>query len=132
MSGDKPNLERRRQIAALRAQGFSLAQIWPTPGHQQAVRPRNIEAMHRPTPLRSVACLNCGSTIISPGALPEDACLAPRFCCLASDRRLVRGATESHAVGGRDDQGGISPPSGCGADTDWRIREVRKHPSAVP
>ena len=83
MSGNKPNLERRRQIAALRAQGFSLPQIRRRLGISKQCVHETLKVMHRPSPVRTVPCSDCGAIIISPGALPEDAHLALCLCCLA-------------------------------------------------
>ena len=79
-SGRKPNQERRRQAARLRARGLSLAEV----GRRLGVCKQGAAALLHP--LRRppvVACARCGAAIISAGALPRDAGTALCLPCLA-------------------------------------------------
>ena len=79
-SGRKPNQERRRQAARLRARGLSLAEV----GRRLGVCKQGAAALLHP--LRQppvVACARCGAAIVSAGALPRDADTALCLPCLA-------------------------------------------------
>jgi transcriptional regulator with XRE-family HTH domain len=78
--GRKPNRERRRRAALLRAGGLSLAEV----GRRLGVSRQGAASLLRP--LRgapAVACARCGAAIVSAGALPRDAGKARCLACLA-------------------------------------------------
>jgi transcriptional regulator with XRE-family HTH domain len=80
VSGRKPNQERRRQAARLRAGGLSLAEV----GRRLGVCKQGAATLLRPlrqTP--AVACAGCGAAIVSAGALPRDAGTGLCLPCLA-------------------------------------------------
>ena len=79
-SGRKPNQDRRREAAQLRAQGLSFVEI----GRRLGTTRQGAYALFRP--LRGppvVACALCGAAIVSAGALPRDAGTALCLPCLA-------------------------------------------------
>jgi transcriptional regulator with XRE-family HTH domain len=79
-SGRKPNQERRRQAARLRARGLSLAEV----GRRLGVCKQGAAALLHPLrQLPVVACARCGAAIVSAGALPRDADTALCLSCLA-------------------------------------------------
>ncbi len=81
-SGRKPDKHRRQQIARLRAEGLSLAQIGRRLGVSRQCVQMTLRAMARPT-ARVVACADCGVVVVSAGALPSDAGAALCLPCLA-------------------------------------------------
>lgn len=81
-SGRKPNLQRRRHVLKLRAQGLTLSEI----AQRFGITKQAIWSLlnHRPrlTSSRTVSCTSCGSQIVSAGALPRDAQSALCVSCL--------------------------------------------------
>jgi hypothetical protein len=78
--GRKPNQERRREAARLRAEGLGFEEI----GRRLGTTRQGAYALFRPlrkTP--TVACGRCGAAIVSVGALPGDAGKALCLPCLA-------------------------------------------------
>jgi transcriptional regulator with XRE-family HTH domain len=81
-SGRRPNRGRRREIAKLRGQGLSQAEIGRRLGVTRQCVQGTLRAMAR-GPCRAVPCASCGAAIASEGALPSDAGSAVCLPCLA-------------------------------------------------
>jgi transcriptional regulator with XRE-family HTH domain len=81
-SGRKPNLQRRRHVMRLRAQGLSLSEI----ARRFRISKQAVWSLlnHRPrlTSARAIPCSRCGGQIRSAGALPRDAESALCTTCL--------------------------------------------------
>ena len=81
-SGRKPNVQRRRHVLRLRAQGLSLSEI----AKRFNITKQAVWSLinHRPslTATRSVPCSVCAKPILSPGALPRDRAAALCLDCL--------------------------------------------------
>jgi transcriptional regulator with XRE-family HTH domain len=82
VSGRRPDQRRRRQIAHLREQGLTQAEIGRRLGVTRQCVQIMLRAMAR-APVRSVPCAGCGAAIVSAGALPSDAGCALCLPCLA-------------------------------------------------
>ncbi len=81
-SGRKPNVERRRQVERLRAQGLSLNDIARRFGVTKQAVWSLLNSRPQRTAARAVACTGCGAVILSPGALRRDADTALCLACL--------------------------------------------------
>ncbi len=113
VSGQKPNLLRRRRILALRDRGLSLSEIGRRLGVSKQCVHATLRMIRQPPPERFVPCAACAATIRSPGSLPNDAgralclpCLAARpdteFGVRLKSLRLVTGMTKAalaHHIG---------------------------------
>jgi len=84
VSGRKPNLERRSQIARLHARGLTLTEIGRRLGVTRQAIHEVLVQLSRPLPRRSVPCAACFAPIVSAGALPTDAGQALCLRCLES------------------------------------------------
>ncbi len=132
VSGRKPNVRRRSQIARLYARGLSLSEIGRRLGvTRQAVHDALVQ-LRRPRPQRSVPCAGCGAPIVSAGALDSDAGQALCLRCLASrphaepgvrlkSFRLAAGLTKAELA----QRAGVAPMTihqyECGArEPRWR------------
>ena len=82
-SGRRPDPRRRGEIARLRGQGLSQAEIGRRLGVSRQSVQLTLRAMAR-VPARSVPCAGCGLAIASEGALPSDAGSALCLSCLAA------------------------------------------------
>jgi transcriptional regulator with XRE-family HTH domain len=87
--GRKPNEERRRQIAELRQQGLTLAEIGGRLGVSRQCIHIALRSIAKPRVLPAVHCRSCGRDIVSAGLLPED---DGKVLCLA----CVRQCPETH------------------------------------
>jgi transcriptional regulator with XRE-family HTH domain len=105
-SGQKPNLARRREMAALRERGLSLSEIGRRLGISKQCVHETLQLIRRPPVERSVPCAGCAAPIRSAGSLPNDAGLALCLPCLAAQPdaefgvrlkslRLVAGITKA-------------------------------------
>ncbi len=81
-SGRKPDLGRWREIAQLREQGLSQAEIGRRLGVTRQCVQVTLRTMARASS-RSVGCAVCGAAIVSEGALPSDGGAALCLPCLA-------------------------------------------------
>jgi transcriptional regulator with XRE-family HTH domain len=81
-SGRRPDPRRRGEIAQLRQQGLSQAEIGRRLGVSRQSVQLTLRAMARPA-ARSVPCAGCGSPIMSAGVLRSDAGSALCLSCLA-------------------------------------------------
>jgi transcriptional regulator with XRE-family HTH domain len=81
-SGRKPNLQRRRQVLRLRAQGLSLREIAKRFGVTKQAIWSLLHTRPRIARVRTVACTRCGGQIVSPGVLRRDAATAICVHCL--------------------------------------------------
>ncbi len=90
VSGRKPNVKRRAEIARLRARGLSLSEI----GRRLGISRQGVyEALlPRPVAQRCVACAQCGAPIPSRGALTSDAGRALCLPCVGSRPDVPFGA----------------------------------------
>jgi len=118
VQGRKPNLKRRQQVAALRAQGLSLLAIGQAIGVSRQCVQQILRRIEQPPPVRSVTCCGCGRTIVSAGVLPGDRgkalclpCLEKRPLTPFGQRlkalRLAAGLTQAELA----DRAGINPSS---------------------
>jgi transcriptional regulator with XRE-family HTH domain len=82
VSGRKPNMKRRAEIARLRARGLSLAEIGRRTGMSKQGVHEALAFQRRPLTPRDVACAGCHASIPSAGALPSDAGQALCLTCL--------------------------------------------------
>jgi transcriptional regulator with XRE-family HTH domain len=97
--GRKPNLERRRQAAALRAQGWTFAAIGEHLGISGSMAAYLLRAGCFPPeafspPRRTVVCCACGVAINSGGVLAQDE--GDAYCVACATRRP--GATFGHRL----------------------------------
>ena len=81
-SGRKPNMQRRRHVVKLRAQGLTLNEIARRFGVTKQAVWSLLNARPRVTRARAVSCTSCGAQIVSAGALPRDAASALCVSCL--------------------------------------------------
>jgi transcriptional regulator with XRE-family HTH domain len=83
VSGRKPNVRRRSQIARLRARGLTVSEIARRLGVTRQAIHGALAQLRRPLPQRSVPCAACAAPIVSAGALDSDAGQALCLRCLA-------------------------------------------------
>jgi transcriptional regulator with XRE-family HTH domain len=82
MVGGRPrDVKLRGRLSALRAKGLTLAEIGRQLGMSRQAVHATLKSIGADS-VRSVPCCGCGKTIISPGALPQDASRALCLPCL--------------------------------------------------
>jgi transcriptional regulator with XRE-family HTH domain len=84
VSGRKCDQKRGAEMARLRAQGLTLAEIGRRFGVSRQRVHEALASRLRPPPPRSVACAGCGAPVASAGVLPGDAGRALCLVCLVS------------------------------------------------
>ncbi len=90
-SGRKPDVERRRRAARLRAGGFTLASIAEKLGVSRQAIWSLLNTRPQLTQARALTCRGCGALIISAGALPGDTDSALCLDCVEAEPDLSFG-----------------------------------------
>jgi DNA-binding XRE family transcriptional regulator len=128
VQGRKPDLKRRRRVAALRARGLSLTAIGRTLGVSHQCIQEMLQRMANPRVL-SVPCCACGRSIISDGALPGDKDTALCLPCLAARPKAPFGQRlKAHRLAAGLTQSELADRAGISAKSIWHYESQGMEP----